>query len=206
MEKRKVFYSVLFIILFFNDLSFCQEKKRPSIVKTGSARLDRTLSRIKKMPEVCQMLKTVEQEGAITFEASPVFLSKQFGAFWDPHKRRVCVNVDRTEGELISLIIFELHNALASKKLYYLAVLAFENRISRNNYIEAVERLEYQNSLSASRMVEKGINLKIFPQDARLLTYSSFKEHYRFQKIGGHSGWIGRCYDGLVSKSCRNFY
>lgn len=198
MSKRNVlFLAFLFVNLACGNFAF---SKIDAPHLTGSNRLDKAVATIQMLPEARALIQNVEQEGSIHIRSSSHSLSDQFGAFWDPEYRRICVSSSnqRNNGKLIGSIIFELHNALISKKLDHLAFLASKNRISRINYIIAVERLEYQNSLNAAKMIEKGIQMGIFPISTRMKTYHSFEEHYRIQQMGGHSGWIGNAYDQLI--------
>lgn len=162
--------------------------------------LQHCLKAIQKVPEAKNLLAGILQEGPIRIAASREHLSEQFGAFWDVDRRIICVNLsaNRTEGELIGSILFEMHNASVNSKLNQLDNLASSGKIDRESYVQAVERLEYYNSVNASAIAEKGIRMGVFPPDARLQIYSSFEEHYRFQKIGGHSAWIAKNYDQLA--------
>lgn len=197
MKNRKVLFLLLLINLSFINLGFCKQDTSSNF---ALKRLSNVVAVIKKLPEARTLIQNVEKEGAVSVYPSSHYLSEQFGAFWDPEYRRICVNSSsyRNDGMLIGSIIFELHNALVAKKLNHLSYLASKNKISRNHYILAVERLEYQNSLNASKMIEKGIKLGLFPVSARLKTYHTFEEHYWIQQMGGHSGWIGSAYDRLV--------
>lgn len=157
------------------------------------------LTSIQKLPEARQLIADVQKEGPIRIKLNNHQLSQQFGAFWDMNNRTIAISQSskESEGDIIGSIIFELHNAQANSKIDYYDNLAFKRKISRENYIQAIERIEYENSKKAASIIEKGIKLGIFPNSARLHTYRNFEEHYHYQKQGGHSAWIGKSYDHM---------
>ena len=77
--------------------------------------------------------------------------------------------------------------------------LASSRQIGKEQYVRAMEHLEFQNSKNASKLVEEGIQQGLFPVTARLHTYRDFDEHYYYQKISGHSSWFARVYDEMQS-------
>lgn len=164
--------------------------------------LQRSLKQIQQVPEARELISKVQREGAISILVNRT-IPGQFAAFWDQDERIIYVTLssDRVEGSIIGSILFELHNALNTSKLDRYDILAREGKIDKNSYVEGVERLEYENSLNAARIAEKGIQMGIFPRGARLPTYASFEEHYRIQKMGGHSAWIANNYDQLARPS-----
>lgn len=128
-------------------------------------------------------------------------LSNQFGAFWDPDGRAICIALSRgtTEGEIIGSIIFELHNALVNSKFKELEDLVIRRKINRSTYVRSMEYLEYVNSINASKLADKGIQNGFLPADSRLMTYSNFEEHFSEQKRSGHSACFESHYDYLVT-------
>ena len=160
------------------------------------------LESIQQLPEARALLAAIQQEGNIQIAVNKNQLPATFGAFWDMDRRVIFVTLSsaRTKGSLIASILFELHNALANSKLNELDRLAMERKINRQTYMEAVERVEYQNSLKASALSRQGIQRGIFPETAFLPTYSTFEEYYRIQQSAGHSFWIGRTYDQLTGR------
>lgn len=172
-----------------------------------SPELKESVIQIQKLSEGRELIAKVQQEGQIRILVNNV-TSDQFAAFWDPDNRHIYVTLypDREPGSLIGSILFELHNALVSSKLDYYDSLATQGKISREDYVEAIERLEYQNSLNTAKIAESGIRAGLFHRGARLPTYSSFEEHFRIQKMGGHSAWIARNYDMMSPIKNRNSY
>jgi hypothetical protein len=176
--------------------------KNRSISINCAPELQPLLMDIQKIPEAKELLLTVYRQGPICIEAkNPPAVSQQFGACWDAELRVIFIDASahRSKGELIGSIIFELHNAAATSKLEYYDHLAASGKIDKESYVRAIERIEFENSHKASKLAEKGIQMGVFPVEARLHTYQNFEEHYHYQKVGGHSSWIARNYDSIRS-------
>lgn len=158
------------------------------------------LNKIMQIDEAKNLIAEIQKEGPIYVRVIHHQLSDQFGAFWDISNRAICVslNANISEGDVIGSILFELHNAAADAKLERLDYLATTGGIDRESYVQAVEYIEYENSKKAAAIANKGISLGIFPRDAALPTYRDFEEHYRYQKIGGHSAVIAKNFDQLA--------
>jgi hypothetical protein len=154
---------------------------------------------LQQAPGVKELVENILKEGPITIKANHNVLSQQFGAFWDLDRRIICVDVSvgRSSGDIIGSILFELHNAAATSRLNRLDDLAVEGKLDKENYVRAVEHVEYLNSLNASKIASEEIHKGVFPATAYLPTYRNFEEHYYYQKRGGHSAWIARNYDHL---------
>jgi hypothetical protein len=201
---KKLTYIIFATLITFNCFSANQHLQHPSpSFVECTPTLQHLWSLIQKLPEARTLIAAIQREGSLRITSSSASLAQQFGAFWDPDQRVICVNTapHKTQGDIIGSIIFELHNAFTSSKLDHLDHLASLGHISQEKYVESVEHLEYINSLNASKMAKQGIQLGLFPQDAQLMTYDSFEEHYRMQKIGGHSAWIARTYKQLRTSS-----
>mgnify|MGYP000305304383 CR=1 FL=1 len=167
-----------------------------------SPELQNSLNLIRKIPDAQKLLASIQNAGPISIVVTRSNLSQQFGAYWDPDLRIISINpaAHSSEGELIGSILFELHNASNTSRIDHIDHLASTGKIDRENYIMAMERLEYENSISAAQIADKGIQAGIFPRSARLPTYSSFQEHYYYQKLGGHSAWVGNVFDQLAPR------
>jgi hypothetical protein len=186
-----VYFLSLFVYTFADTHSiYCAPQLQP-ILKT-----------IQKLPEAKELIENILKEGPIQIQSSQAQLSEQFGAFWDGENRIIYVNASpRTStGSLIGSILFELHNARINSKISYYDELAAKGKIDRKAYVKAIEHLEYQNSLKASSIAQKGIEKGLFPKEARLITYRDFNEHFRMQQIGGHSAWIAKNFDSLAPR------
>jgi hypothetical protein len=158
-----------------------------------------SLITIQKLPEARELIANIQKEGPLQLRLGNMAVAEQFGACWDPSNRIIFVN-PAPNRSVIGSILFELQNAFITSKLDQLDHLASQGKISRDSYVEAVERLEYQNSLNAASLARKGIQMKLYPRDALMPTYPTFEEHYRLQKIGGHSAWIANTYNNIAPK------
>lgn len=201
------FISLGLLALFFQcNFAFAEPQQVKSIA--CPPQLTKIVSKIQMIPEARKLINDAQKEGSISITFNSHHLSQQFGAFWDVDNRTICVSPSSqvSEGEMIGSILFELHNALVNSKIMHLDRLATLGQISKEKYVESIEFLEYENSIKAAKIADKGISMGIFPRSARLFTYASFEEHYRMQKIGGHSAWIARTYDQLKAEGNGFYY
>lgn len=187
---------LLFVCL---SLSCVQLSAGPGYGATCAPELRSIWQTLQKLPEARQLIASVLNEGPLNIQLNRHVESK-FGAFWAPEYRTILVNPpqdNESYGFTIGSIIFELHNALADKELTRLDQRAAAGKLSKNQYIEAVERVEYRNAHQASKIANSGIVQGLFPATAYLHVYPTFEEHFRVQVEAGHSAWIGRTYDQL---------
>ncbi len=199
---RKIYLFCCLILIY--QASFVSAEgmnQNDSVSINCSPQLRDILETIQQLPEAKKLIDTIQKEGAISIKVNTSQTLREFGAFWDPDRRIIFVNYSPNDsrGALIGSILFELHNALVNSKINYFDELAAKGQIKKEDYVQAIEHLEYQNSLNASKIAEKGIKLGILPASARLPTYRNFEEHYLYQKIGGHSAWIASNYNRIVS-------
>ena len=166
--------------------------------------LQHILATIQKVPQARTLISNVLKEGPIRITIN-THLPKEFGAYWEGNQRIIVVNYNNPESELIDSIIFELHNALANTQLNHFDYLASSGQMTRNQYIESIERLEYSNAHLSKKIMERGVQMGVFPKNARLQLCATFEEHFRIQKKYGHSEWIGKNYDDLVPRGNRRF-
>jgi hypothetical protein len=167
---------------------------------THPPQLTKPIKRLYQLEETKQLLANVEKEGPITIRSS-FFGFEASNAAWMASQRTIFLNFSkpRSEGTLIASIVFELHNALLHKQFDYFDSLAMTGQISREHYIEAIERIEYTNAQKAAHILHKGICRGVFPADASWNLAPTFAEHYQIQIQAGHSGMIGTVYDSLAS-------
>lgn len=188
---KNYFYLLTFVILFFNS----------SLLATVSCspELRRYVEIIEKLPEAKDLIAAIQKEGPIRIKASNSSLAGQFGAYWDGQNREINIKMgsERSEGAIIGSILFELQNAKVGSEWNRLDRLAMGRRIDRSTYIREAEYLEYQNSLNCAKLTDKGIQMGLYPSEARLYTYRDFDEHFYYQKKSGHSQVFGRNYDCL---------
>lgn len=204
----KILVSFFCFLLIFQVCTVNAASTQPhSMAIQCAPQLKHCLDKIQKLPEARKLIATIQKEGSIRIAVNnDHHLSKEFGAFWDPAHRVITVNYSshRSEGSLIASIIFEMHNASVNSKINHLDYLASKGQIDRDSYVEGIERLEYKNSINASKLAQQGIKKGIFPKTAHLPTYSNFDEHYRIQKEGGHSAYIAKNYDQIAPRKARN--
>ena len=201
-----MFKKIIYLFLTITSISLSTVNADvPAQVKPiqCSPQLKKHLNMILTIPEARALIAAIQSEGNFSIVTNNHQLSKQFGAFWDMTNRKICISLTSncSEGEILGSILFELQNAAVNSKLEQLDYLAATRRIKKEAYVQQVERLEYENSKKAVVLAKKGIELGILPKNACLPTYNSFEEHYRFQKIGGHSEVIGKNYDQLMTTS-----
>lgn len=167
-------------------------------IPQNSPKAKKAFETIQKLPEVRELIATIEQQGQVRIDVRDL-PHEEFDAYWEGTERLIRINESRNEqfGIFICSLLFELHNARSNNEIGRLGDMAFNGHLSKDQYVEAVERLEYQNALQTSALLEKGVSLQIFPEDARWLLYNNFEDHYKAQQILGHSGWIANQYDSM---------
>lgn len=201
---NKLFVSLLAVILLGLMPSV---EAAPEMARSGeivcSPELLRSLNAIQRVPEAKELIATIQKEGPIYVVARNTGLSNQFGAFWDPDRRIICVAIspDRTEADLIGSILFELQNAFVNAKFSHLDELAVQGKIDKASYVRSMEYIEYINSLNAAKIAEKGIQMGVLPFGSRLPTYRSFEEHFAIQRRSGHSACFAYNYDSMAPRS-----
>lgn len=164
------------------------------------AKVKACIQKIRQLPEAEILMKKIREGGPIGFSIHDHPVINQFGAVWDIDRRLILLSPNNTlsEGEIIGSILFEMHNASVSPDLERLEKLAASGDINKNDYIRAVEYLEYLNSKKCAELAQKGIDRQLFPKSARLPTYPNFDEHFYYQKISGHSAAVGKIYDQII--------
>ncbi len=185
------------LFILFCMLTFLQASEAQSAEVPCDPRLKKYLDKVLQLPQSRELIAQIQQQGPIRIEVVDHALSQQFGAFWDRQNRAIGIQLSSqiSEGDIIGSIVFELHNALSNSKVDHLDFLANSGQISREKYVESMEYLEYQNSKKASALAQEGIEMGLFPANARLPTYSCFEEHFYYQKMSGHSAWFEQAYD-----------
>ncbi len=157
------------------------------------------VNKILLLPEMKKNMEYVLSEGPITIRCESKGTSG-FNAMWNGTDREIIVNNSphRTEGKMICSILFELHNAKTDRTFMSLINSACRGTLSKAQYVEGVERMEYQNALEASTLLNKGIRQGIFSYDSYWPIARTFNEHFSIQKRMGHSDFIAQSYDNFV--------
>ncbi len=205
MRKVSKYFILLSIFLFSTivDCSILNANCRqiPSAALSRSfafypKELENAATVLVRLPEAKQLLETINKEGPVGLILDP---AAEAGAYWDSYNRRIGINLEmcRNDGVIINCILFELHNAANDKKLRNFTNLAAKGKISKEAYVEAIEKIEHENAVSASRLLRKGIEENIYPPQAKWSVFSSFEDHYLVQQLTGHSLFIAERYDQM---------
>lgn len=169
----------------------------------GQAEVQQAIRKVQQLPEAHELMQKIQEEGPMAFSTSDHPIVEKFGAVWDTDRRLILLpaHSESTEGELIGSILFEMHNASSSSQFAHLEKLVKSRQITREQYIEAMEYLEFVNSKKCALLAQKGIEKGVFPSSARLPTYRDFQEHFHYQKVSGHSKAVGQIYDQILRES-----
>lgn len=191
---------ILFSFLIFSSFSFNHNKLSDQFV-CNAVELKGPIEKISKIPEIVQKINKITQEGKITVKMQ--YISNfDFEALWNSNSRCIIVNGsnNKKEGELITSILFELHNAKSDSKLSYYFSLAEKGKIDKESYVRAIEKLEHDNAMETVELLELGIKKGVFPIEARWNIYDNFEDHYKLQQVHGHSQWIADKFDQIAPK------
>ncbi len=157
------------------------------------------LNLLYQLNDTKQLIEQVEKEGQLNIKISN-FGANMSNAAWIPDERTIYLNYARRRsvGSVVCSLVFELHNALSGKQFDHYDQLAQQGKISRDEYIAAIEYVEYVNACNTSKILNKGVHMGIFPQDAEWPTPPPFQYHFDVQKRAGHSALIGAMYDDMM--------
>jgi hypothetical protein len=198
---------VIFLSLFFfYQVNISAAQTNHPLMQTGKINCAREIQddllAIYKVPEGKALIDSIIKEGSLKIIVKKTSLSEQFGAYWDPDTRTICLAISAKKNNecATGALLFELHNALVTSKIDQLDSLASKRQVNKASYVESMEYLEYVNSINAAKIAEKGIQMGVLDKEARLPTFSSFKEHFHMQKISGHSAHFSRNYDRLSQR------
>lgn len=186
--------------LSFSSLFAKDEKTAKYHIVKCSPELSDSLNAVLALEEGKALVSRITAEGPLKIAVVENSVTESFSACWDQDRRTILIGISSlpTQGEMIGSLVFELHNALVTSQYDYLDKLAKEHKIGKQEYVKGFERLEYLNSINASRLIDSGIQQGVFPKDAKLFTYKDFEEHFYYQKISGHSAIIAKNYDILM--------
>lgn len=179
---------ILFIITFFLSIT---------TIEAAPPSAQQAMQIIADVPEGKQLLQEVWKNGAVRVEIVRLE-NEQFEAYWDAGKRLIQVNAVHTRdlAATIRAIVFELHNAKNNARFIDLMTLAYQGRISVDQYVEGMERIEHQNAIETALILDRGIAQGVFPKETAWLVLRDFEDHYAHQQLGGHSQWFVKQYPG----------
>lgn len=165
---------------------FCEKEFQPILTK------------IEELPDAAKLIESVLEEGSFRIEKNR-HLSKQFEGYWSGEKRTIYLTKTKKigEGDLISTILFELHNAKAMREFDHLDHLATKRLLNKKGYVRAIEHLEYRNARLTSAILNAGIEKGLFPKSCYWPLDANFESHLAIQENMGHSNWIGQMYEEL---------
>ncbi len=166
--------------------------------------LKKAVDSIESFDEGKQFLDLCQKAGKIALKFKALG-QNQSTACWIGHERVIILNASRefTEGKKISSILFELNNSLTHNEFVNLNKLAYQNKISKNEFVESVERLEYNNVLKTRLLLEKGVELGLFPSDCLIPIAPNFEEHFKVQILCGHSDAIAKQYEQISGNASK---
>jgi hypothetical protein len=199
----KINYIIIYLIIaLFNASALCAITVLSNTPLTQSA-----ISRLQKLPEYNTLIKEVESEGPIRIEMVSL-PNENFDAFWDSTSRKIRINTLKNQKleVLICSILFEMHNAKSDRRFKQLIGMARNGQLSKEQYVEKVERMEHENALNCSLLLEKGIKSGIFNQAVRWPIFRDFEDHYKLQQIEEHSLWLANAYDNIAPNGRRSQY
>jgi hypothetical protein len=184
---KKIF---ILLLLCFNITLFAYPRHSPQLATP--------IKMLYGLNETRELLRQAEAQGEITIKTSH-FGNNPSNAAWVSQERTIYLNMSnqRTIGNVICSIVFELHNSLSDLQFDYYDTLAQQGKISKENYITAIESIEYVNACQTAQILDKGVQKGIFPTDAQWPIARTFQKHFDIQKRTGHSALIGDMYDEL---------
>lgn len=171
---------------------------RPSKFSSYHSSLKQAIKAIENLPEAVALIEEVQTKGPVSVDARNIE-SFDFEAMWNSSARKIIVNTEKNKslGKTICSILFELHNAKTNDALLAIFAMASAGTLSKDEYVEKVERMEHENAVATNRLIEKGIQLGLFPEDTRWSIFQDFNDHYMIQQIFGHSQWIANNFETM---------
>lgn len=169
--------------------------------------LNSVVGKLLELPEARDLLAQVSRQGGVS-----IILQNdtdgQFDALWDGDARVIKLNPHRHHnlGTWICSILFELHNASTNDYMLNLYRQAETNQMTKEIWVEHMERMEHANALNTCRLLEKGMAQNIYPPESRWTIFQSFDDYYKLQQISGHSQWLAKYYDQSNPYSNRKLF
>lgn len=193
---KNIIYCLTLVFIFQSSV-FANQTSYPRL--TCTSQLVSIVNQIRQLPEAQSLIEAILREGNLHISDLQPHQTHEFRAMWNSDARTIYVNINQERPHIFGSILFEMHNALSTTKFCQLENLAYDGKLNKSAYVEAMEYVEYENSLNTASLAEKGIQVGLYPANARLPTYDSFQEHFYYQRIGGHSAWFAASYDEIVA-------
>jgi hypothetical protein len=191
----KKFLFALFVISSQFSISELSAKYHHAFV--AASELDSAYATLKQLPEVEALIERIEQDGPFYIEYNR-YDSKKFQGYWSMEDRTIYITRGQSLAHTLTTLLFEMHNAVNTQTLDNYDRLAYNRQITRSEYIRAVELWEYENAKQTVAILNKGIEMGIFPKECHWPLHDNFEEHFNLQKSAGHSAYIGKMYDSIV--------
>lgn len=184
----------LFLVLSLN-LSAEESQKHPLYC---AQELQPTLETLRKLPEIEELVQRILQDGPLHIDHNDR-LSKQFDGYWDPYHRTILITEweNQSEASRITTMLFEMHNALRSKEFKKIDQRAYKRELTKEQYMRMSEHVEYENCLSTSNLLNKGIQKGLFPKSSAWPVHDNFEDHYSWMKRSGHANWYANSYKNM---------
>ena len=124
-------------------------------------------------------------------------------ATWCEADKTIRINTSKciTFGQICLHIIFELHNALSQNLFKIYDDDAKNGKINRSEYIESIEKEEYQNLMRTNEVIRIMKDVEYSGLILSSFVVPQWIDHFRIQKKWGHVGHISRMYDILMADS-----
>lgn len=197
--RKITLYLLSFFILAFLPFAHSEDKEL-----TCCLELKEILSQIQRLPRANDLISKALEKGGISIEINHA-LSEQFEGYWSPEDRSIYVSQVQTTSpdDLLHTLLFELHNASRDADFDYFNELAYSHQISKPDYVNSIEFIEFENIRSTTDLIKEGITLGIFSSDCYKYYPEDFAEHFQNQELGGHVDWIERNFDELFGTSSK---
>lgn len=187
----------LFLIFF---IVICSVGYSKEYQMRCASELSTVLDKVESLPEGKELIFKVLEQGPLSIKVNNIY-PDQFEGYWGGHNRTIYITKKRDSSDcsLVTTLLFELHNAVRTAAIKEVQCLVSNNQMNRTEFIQAIEYIEYENALSTTKLLNLGVKDGIFPRYCHWNIAGTFEEHYRIQREAGHSEWIGKMYDDLVS-------
>ena len=188
---RKYIYFFILLLASTNLVANQVPKAQVYCIKE----LQPTLETLRKLPEIEALIQRILKDGSLTIKYNER-LSTKFMGYWDPYNRAILITdkPNLSEADRISTMLFEMHNASRSNDFKEIDDLAYQRKLTQEEYMRESEYVEYENCLATSRLLAKGIERGLFPTRSAWAVDDNFEDHYKWMKKSGHAGWYATTY------------
>ncbi len=182
-------HRIVLLLLFLIPLKISANE-----IRNCSNDLKPIIHKIIQLPEACELIQKIEQEGPVCFSSRN---HCRYNGLWDANTRTIYIKTssDRTEGKILRTLLLEMHNALSNRYFTELWQAAACGAIDKESFVKTAEYFEFLHLKKTNALIDKGISQGIFPRDARISLIPDFNAHYAYQQVAGHSQWFSRQYD-----------